>query len=102
MGEEQRRQHEQKQRATLSSQEHIDEDNERAKDLEDKAKRIDLGKNLEQRLDKKAPKQREAKDKKNMASRPQAGDGLQVSNAITSQEHAESSDLPMPHVASQE
>jgi len=62
--EEQRRQQEQQQQASLSNQEHLDEDNDRAKDLEEKAKRIDLGKNLEQRADKKAPKQKDAKEKK--------------------------------------
>merc|ERR1712014_258259 len=38
--EEQRRHQEQKQQATLSNQEHLEEDNARAKDLEEKAKRI--------------------------------------------------------------
>merc|ERR1712066_493475 len=69
---EQRRQQEQKQLATLNNQEHLEEDNDRAKDLEEKAKRIDLGKNLEQRVDKKVAKPKEPKDKRNMGSGPQA------------------------------
>merc|ERR1712066_480610 len=100
--EEERRHQEQKQLATLSNQEHLDEDNDRAKDLEEKAKRIDLGKNLEQRVDKKVAKPKEPKDKRNMGSGPQANPGLQVSGASGGQEQVENSDLAMPYVASQE
>merc|ERR1712217_455211 len=94
---EQRKQQEQKQAASQSNQEDLDVDNDRAKDLEEKAKRIDLGKNLEQRADKKVPKQKEPKDKRNI---PQGNSGLQLGTAIGGQEQAEGSDLA--HMASQD
>merc|ERR1712039_76709 len=79
--EEQRRQQEQKENEKLSNQEHLDEDNDAANRLQEKAKRIDLGKNLEQRADKKVPKQKKPKDKQTMHSRPQGNDGPEVSGA---------------------
>merc|ERR1712217_235805 len=99
---EQRKQQEQKQAASQSNQEDLDVDNDRAKDLEEKAKRIDLGKNLEQRADKKVPKQKEPKDKKTVHSRPQGNDGPEVSGANIGKEQGESSDLAMSPTASRE
>merc|ERR1712151_398463 len=86
--EEQRRQQEQKENEKLSNQEHLDEDNDRAMVLEEKAKQIDLGKNLEQRVDKKVPKQKEPKDKKNVHGRPQGDDGPEVSGTNIGKEQA--------------
>jgi len=84
----------------LSNQEHLDEDNDRAKDLEEKAKRIDLGKNLEQRADKKAPKQKDAKEKKPASGRPQADDGFEASGAVIGQhEQGESVDAAISSAA---
>merc|ERR1712190_267060 len=61
----------------MGKQEHLDEDNDRAKDLEEKAKQIDLGKNLEQRADKKAPKPKEPREKKPSRGKVQADSGVQ-------------------------
>merc|ERR1712113_1044646 len=68
----------------------------------EKAKRIDLGKNLEQRADKKVPKQKEPKDQKSMHSRPQGNDGPDVSGASIGKEQGEISDLAMSPTASRE
>lgn len=75
--EEQRRQIEHQQLATISKQDDLDEDNDRAKDLEEKAKQIDLGKNLELRADtKKAPKPKEPREKKTARGKPQTDAGV--------------------------
>merc|ERR1712194_925768 len=50
--------------ATQNNQGNMDEDNDRAKDLEEKAKSMDLGQNLEARnLDRKAPVPKVTKEK---------------------------------------
>merc|ERR1712242_97960 len=62
--EEQRRKQEALMLITQSNQDHLEEDNDRAKDLEEKARQLDLGKNLEARVDiKKAAPKKEPKEK---------------------------------------
>merc|ERR1712039_899914 len=100
MGE--RRQQEEKQAATQSNQETLEEDNDRAKDLEEKARRIDLGKNLEQRVDKKIPKPKEPKDKTTTRGKPQAGDDLDVSVAVGDQGQGADLDFAMSGAAPHE
>jgi len=100
--EEQRKQQAQMQAETQSTQDHLKDDNDRAKDLEDKAKKIDLGKNLEQRADKKIPKQKEAKDKATTRSRPNASEGVDISNAVSDQGQEESLDLAVSSAAPSE
>lgn len=73
--EEERKRKEQEtlQLANKDKEENLQDENERAETLEEKARTIDLGKNLEFRLNQKAPKPKEAKDKPQLLKALPAG-----------------------------
>mmetsp|Transcript_28591 Transcript_28591/g.91919 ORF Transcript_28591/g.91919 Transcript_28591/m.91919 type:complete len:1215 (+) Transcript_28591:125-3769(+) len=80
--EEEQKQMQAQQQLATSRQEQLVEDIDRAKDLEEKAKQIDLGKNLEARTFKTAAKPRELKDKKGAKAKLQANGELEASQVV--------------------